>query len=381
MNKNVLFVDDEYDVISAYKRNLRRHFNVKTATSGREALEILNESEEVAAVVTDFRMPQMDGVQLLSAVQKAYPDTIRIIITGHADLQLAIDAVNRGNIFRFLTKPCPTEDLINVLNDSLEMFRLKKSEKELLNKTLKGVINILIEMQSQIQPCAVRQVSKLREYGRRISEILKIPNNWEFEIALMLSKLGCIIVPQEIMEKRAEGQELDKEDLKLFNSYPEFGALLLRKIPRLENIAKAVEFQMLNYDGSNSPGSKMKGEQIPVVSRILKLIDDFGYLLMTDNTPEDAFMQIQENANKYDPKMLAALQLIVQGKKPAHTVTSIKFRELRIGMIVVREIRDTKGNVLVKKGTEITDMILMKLIHASKVRKIAEPIMVVHGEN
>lgn len=381
MNKNILFVDDEYDVISAYNRNLRRIYNVKTATSGREALEIINESGDIAAIVSDYRMPEMDGVKLLSAVKKAYPDTSRILITGHADLQMAIEAVNKGNIYRFLTKPCPIDDLKNVLDDALEIFRLKKSEHELLNKTLKGVINILVEIQAQIQPCAVRQIGRLRQYGKRVAEIMKIPNNWEFDIALMLSKVGCIIVPQDILEKRAEGIDLATGERKLFETYPEFGASLISKIPRLENIAEAIKCQTYNFDGSNSPDKKIKGEKIPTVSRILKLIDDYGMYLSQNYSTDQALEKLKESTGKYDPKILAALYLAVKGAKIDKTVISIKFRDLRIGMTIVNDIKDTKGNTLVKRGTEITDMILMKLIQASKVRQIVEPLSVVENSD
>ncbi len=379
MNKNILLVDDEYDVISAYKRNLRRYFNIFTATSGKEAIEILSNSEEIAVVVTDFRMPQMDGIELLTAVQKSFPDTIRIIITGYADLQVAITAVNRGNIFRFLTKPMPTEDLITILNDSLEFFRLKKSEKELLNKTLKGVINILIGMQQHILPYTANQLGKIREFGRKIAEILSLNINWEYDIAFMLSKLGYIIVPQEILEKVENGIELDKAELKEFNSYPEYGASFIRKIPRLENIALAIEYQNVNYNGNNSPDIKIKEDNIPIIARILKVVNDFIHYSRNDVNIENAFTKMQNNSSLYDPLMMNALHLIVKGTKITNTVVSIKFRELRIGMVLARDLKDTKGNVLVKKGTEITDLTLMRLINATKVREIAEPLLVIEN--
>ncbi len=379
MNKNVLFVDDEYDVISAYKRNLRKHFNVKTANSGKESLEILSDSEEFAVVVTDFRMPEIDGIQLLTEIQRLYPDTVRIIITGHADLQTAINAVNKGNIFRFLTKPIPTEDLISVVNDSIELFRLKKSEKELLNKTLSGVINILVEIQSQLQPFTVQHINRTRKLGRRIVELIKLPNSWEFDIALMLSKLGYVVVPPEIMEKQYKGEPFTQSEERIFNSYPQFSADLIKRIPRLENVAKAIEFQLVRYDGSNSPDKEIIENNIPVISRILKIINDYDYFLNIEDDPQEAIIKLQENSSHYDPKILNVLFLAVKGIMPKHTVLSVKFKELRIGMTLVREIKDTKGNTLVKKGTEITDMILMKLIHAAKVRDIYEPILVIEN--
>ena len=204
MNKRVLLVDDEYDVLSAYRRNLRKDFVIFTAANGADALDILRENDEFALVITDYRMPKMTGIELLAQVQEKYPDTVRIIITGHADLQLAIDAVNKGNIFRFLTKPLPTQDMHAVITDSVELYRLKTSEKELLNKTFKGIINIFMELLQQAHPSAFNQIKRTRQLGRKIAEELGYNYNWEFEISFMLSKLGCVVIPADIVEKLME---------------------------------------------------------------------------------------------------------------------------------------------------------------------------------
>ncbi|MGA2299020.1 MAG: response regulator, partial [FCB group bacterium] len=109
MNNRILFVDDDYDVLSAYERNLRKIYSVNTALSGVEALGIIRESATFAVVVSDYKMPQINGIDFLAEVRKISPDTVRIIITGYADMQICIDAVNEGNVYRFLTKPYPTE--------------------------------------------------------------------------------------------------------------------------------------------------------------------------------------------------------------------------------------------------------------------------------
>lgn len=158
MNNRVLFVDDEANVLFAYKRNLRGFFDVTTAETGTSALEILSNEPAFAVVVSDYRMPEMDGISFLHKVRELCPDSVRIILTGYADLQIAIDAINEGNIFRFLTKPIQNDKLVNVLKDSVEQYRLVTSEKELNQKlsdayqTIRDDLEAAAELQRYFLP-------------------------------------------------------------------------------------------------------------------------------------------------------------------------------------------------------------------------------------
>ncbi len=158
MNKRILFVDDEVNVLYAYKRNLRRYFDVSTASNAIEAIEIIKKEAPFASIISDFRMPEMDGIEFLHKVKEISPDTVRIMLTGFADLQIVIDAINEGNIFRFLTKPIQTDKLISSLNDALELHRIVTAEKELNRKlteaysTIKQDIEKAAELQRQFLP-------------------------------------------------------------------------------------------------------------------------------------------------------------------------------------------------------------------------------------
>ena len=115
MDEKILFVDDEENVLAAFRRQFKKTFNLETASNSILGLEVLQTEGPFAVVIADFRMPEMDGIQFLSRVKEISPDTVRIMLTGHADLNTAIDAVNSGNIFRFLTKPCPVDILTNAI--------------------------------------------------------------------------------------------------------------------------------------------------------------------------------------------------------------------------------------------------------------------------
>ena len=133
-SERVLFVDDEQNVLDGIQRSLRKHVTLLTATSGEDGLRLLRESGPFALVVSDMRMPSMNGAQLLTKVREQAPDTVRMILSGQADLEATIAAVNDGHIYRFLSKPCPTEKLLAAVEDGLRQHRLSVRRRCYWNK-------------------------------------------------------------------------------------------------------------------------------------------------------------------------------------------------------------------------------------------------------
>ncbi len=377
MNKNILLVDDDYDVISGYQRNLRKDFKIKIASSAYEALDVIKESPQFAVVISDYAMPKMNGIELLQMVRKVSPETVRIIITGYANLETAIEAVNQGNIFRFLTKPVSPDDLKKVLNDSCEQFRLVTTEKELLDKTLKGSIKILIDILSAANQTAFSQATRLRNLSRSIAIRMGLNKLWEVEIAALLSQIGCIALPEELLEKKFKGKQLTDSEQKLFSNHPSFARDLLKNIPRLESISEAISKQMISFDKVETKSKNVEESDLPTISRILKVVTDFDTLMQTGKSSSMAFKQMLQNEQKYDHRVLEALEKEITGTVQKRAVVkAIPFRDLRVNMILADDIIDDKGNVLLVKGTDVTDINLMRLISSSKVRKIVEPIKI-----
>ena len=146
MAEKILLVDDEPNVLDGYRRTLGREFTLETAVGGQEALGLIGE-KPYAVVVSDMRMPGMDGVQLLSRIKASSPDTIRVMLTGHADMETAINAINEGSIFRFLNKPTTKEMMAKTLTAALVQHRLVTAEKQLLEQTLSGALQVLTEVE------------------------------------------------------------------------------------------------------------------------------------------------------------------------------------------------------------------------------------------
>lgn len=136
-NKNILCVDDDPDILASFKRNLRNLFTIDTALGGEEGLKAISEKGPYSVIVSDMQMPEMNGIQFLSKAKEIAPDSVRIMLTGHADISMAIEAVNEGNIFRFLTKPCSPETLSKALQSGVEQYQMTmdRSYKQAIERT------------------------------------------------------------------------------------------------------------------------------------------------------------------------------------------------------------------------------------------------------
>lgn len=377
MNNRVLLVDDDLDIISAFQRNLRKHFVIKTAINGIEALELIRDNPPFAVIISDYNMPIMTGIELLSAVRKVSPDTVRVMLTGFADLDTSMNAVNEGSVFRFLTKPVNTEILIKTIEDCIEQHRLITSEKELLDKTLKGTIKILVDILSVVKPIAFYQASQIRVIARNLGTEMMQKNLWEIEIAALLSQIGWVAVPEHIINKVERDEPLLDDEYKIFENHPDFAESIVKNIPRFEKISTALKYQNSNYDGSNSNDPTIRGENIPQISRILKVAIDYYRLIDKGKDAVDAIKMMKLNAMQYDPQVLTCL-MIINKMLPSKgfVIKSLPFRQLRIGMILADDIRDEDNYMLIAKGQEVTDVMLMRLINLSKIKNILEPIRV-----
>jgi response regulator RpfG family c-di-GMP phosphodiesterase len=188
-------------------------------------------------------MPGMDGIQLLSRVKAQSPNTIRVMLTGNADMDTAVDAINEGNIFRFLNKPCSKEMMAKTLTAALVQYRLITAENQLLEETLSGSIQVLTEVLSLVNPAAFGRAERARRYIHHIVIAMKLGNPWQYEVAAMMSQLGCVTLAPETIEAVYSGEKLSANEQAQYDAHPSVAYGLLSKIPRLEPIAWMIEHQ------------------------------------------------------------------------------------------------------------------------------------------
>ncbi len=373
MSDKVLFVDDEENILHSIKRELRKRFQIHTAGSGAEALEVMKNEGPFAVIVSDMRMPMMDGIQLLSAVKDQYPDTIRLMLTGNADQETAIEAVNKGQIFRFLNKPCPTSTLVMAIALALRQYRLVNAEKELLDKTLKGTITVLSEILSLASPIAFSSGLRVKTLACEIAKKIQMENTWQLEIAALISQIGCITLPPDTLYKLYAGQELDAQEEAMYRDHPQIGSKLLEKIPRLEVVAEIIAHQLQPYSVLvDSPNIK---DEVSLGAQILKLAIDFDALLHRDWKRAEALELLENQPGEYNPELLEVLAGIKLGRENERVV-AIELRDMTAGMIVEQDIEALNGVLIAPKGQEVTWSLIKGLKNFAQQVGVKEPILV-----
>lgn len=380
MTEKVLLVDDEPNVLQGYKRSLHSQFDVKTALGGKAALKMISSQGPFAVVVSDMQMPEMDGIQFLIEVKAKAPETIRIMLTGNADQQVAMDAVNEGSIFRFLTKPCQSENLGRVLATGLEQYRLVTAERELLEKTLNGCINMLTEILSLYHPELFGRSTHIQELIRKISTALNLPSSWEMEAACMLSQIGYLGLPPEILLKTQESENLSEEEDGILALVPEIGGQLLANIPRLESVSKILLYQNKRFDGSGFPDDSVQGNQIPLGARVLKVLSDLAGIEATGIPRNQAIEQLQIREGWYDPLVLNKVTAIFWKEeldlKPQNTLISAMINDLKPGDVLKSDIKVSDGTILLKTGLRVSMVQLERIRNCTRIRKVVEPVQV-----
>ncbi len=377
----ILFVDDDPNVLAGFQRTLRKQFAFDTALSGAEALELLRKSGPYAVVVADMRMPGMEGIELLEHVRDEAPDTVRLMLTGNADQQTAVDAVNRGQVFRFLNKPCGPETLVPALETSLQHYELARVERELLEGTLAGSIKVLADVLGMVAPEALGRGQRLRGLMRRFARMANAGPEWEVEIAALLSSLGYASVPPTVLRKIAAASELTEGEHLVLRRVPQIGHDLLAGIPRLHEVARIVLFQEKHFDGSGYPDDGSAGEAIPIGARLLKILLDRMALEADGVVKKRALAEMQSREGHYDPRLLELnfvcfpdfLDNAVSADRP---VLTLPVERLAAGQVVVSDILTLTGVPLVGAGYRLTEMMLERLRNHAMLGEVKEPIFV-----
>ncbi len=358
MAEKILLVDDDRNILDGYRRSLSRDFQLETALGGQEALNLATTSGPYAVVVSDMRMPGMDGIELLRNIKTHWPDTIRVMLTGNADIDTAVNAINEGSIFRFLNKPCSKEMMAKTLTASLMQHRLVTAEKHLLEQTLSGSVQVLTEVLSLVNPAAFSRAERARRYIHHVAVSMKLKNPWQYEVAAMMSQLGCVTLPPETIAAVDSGEMLTASEQAQYDAHPQIAYDLLSKIPRLEQIA-----WMIGHQNEIAPEAGFNDSQQADIQRgaeILRLILAYERLIHRGVSRTEAVHTLSRKNKDFAPEFFAALA-VLDPNAEATEVRKCQISDLAAGMIIQQEVKTCEGALLVSKGQEVTPALLLKL--------------------
>ncbi|MEM5530034.1 HD domain-containing phosphohydrolase [Gammaproteobacteria bacterium AS21] len=371
MKYSILFVDDEQNILNAYKRSLRKYFDIHTALSGAQALELIKEKHKFSVIISDMQMPNMNGVEFLQLAKKASKNSVRIMLTGNADQQTAIDAINQGDIYRFVNKPCTPEQMLDVLKVAIKQYLLITAEQELLQTTLKKSIEVLIETLTLACPSSFGSINRIKQHVGKCVRLMGAENTWKFESMAMLALVGYICLPDELLDKIANGQLLTQEQEEQYLKHSEVGYQLIKKIPRLDDIANVIKFQNKHYDGTGFPEDELAGKDIPIGARVLKLALDYERFSHITGSSDKALFQMEKYAERYDPQIKKVFIEYLHNYRK-ESVQALNLLALEEGMIIAEDIHTPEGILLVSEGQEITASLLNRLYNFDKQKQLPQ---------
>ena len=362
----ILLVDDDASILSALMRQLRHKYEVAVATSGMDGLRAIADGGQFAVIVSDMRMPRMDGATFLSRVRQAAPDATRMLLTGTADVETTSDAVNRGNLFRLLFKPCPPDTLQEALEAAVAQHNLVVAERELLEQTLQGSVRALVEALSLASPAAFGKTQRVKRLVLEMERRCGPKRSWAIELAATVAQLGAMSVPVAVVEQAYLGEPLTDDEAAMLQRVPEVTEHLLAGIPRLDPVREILRLQSQSFEapkpGAGPPQKDgPRGDQLPLGARLLRIASDYDELEAQGLHAQLAVSAMRARAGAYDPALLERLAeaIGINGDgAPGPELREVGVSNLKAGMVLAADLKSMKGVLLLARGTEITEPVL-----------------------
>jgi putative nucleotidyltransferase with HDIG domain len=435
---SILLIDDEAAILKSLQRLLRRTgLRVMTASSGAEGLELINkEPENIALIVSDQRMPEMNGAQFFEHAKSVVPDAFRFLLTGYSELEALADSINKGEIHHYITKPWEDAELLGLILGAVEKFQLKKENQRLIaltnrqnqellqfNKRLEELVKErtqdLQQKQKELEASLYNSIRAfasllnlhnhaLAEHCRRVSiisgriaEQMKLPEEkvTHIEIAALLHDIGKLGLSPNLLNYNSKGWT--DEEKKQFSRHPIQGQQIVQFINQLSSVGKMVRSHHERFDGKGFPDG-LSGIDIPLGARIITIADVFdkmvnfgvgaellinNYLSSLDHPIELSRREIlkkaalqylkQNEQTFFDPDLVQILFNVIEQKKLiTESETLILINELQPGMVLSKTLYSVKGHFLLQRRTRLTAEHIPKLAALRKINLIEDKISI-----
>lgn len=414
----LLFVDDEPNILSSLRRLFRSQgYQIQTAESGAAGLKAM-EAESFDLVISDMRMPEMDGARFLEHVRTLYPNTIRILLTGYSDVQSIQDAINRGEIYRYINKPWDDNDIMLVVRHALERHTLEQEKQRLealthsQNEELKGM-NATLEAKVEARTLDLKKAldtlgtvngklkasfltsikvfssliemrgGSLAGHSLRVADLsrkiamkmgLDAREMQEVFVAALLHNIGKVGFSDDLLAMPVS--LMNGDNLGLYRKHPLRAEQLLMPLEDLQGSAKIIRSQMERFDGDGFPDG-LSGFNIPTGARILALASDYfnlqnGTLVQRCLRVDEAKdMVLRGHGKRYDPQVVTAFQDVLSGREDSAQEstlleTTLSTYELRPGMTVARDVLARDGFLLLSGDHVLDERLIKQLVDFEK---------------
>ncbi len=411
----VLIVDDEENVLKALKRTFMEDgYRIDTYSSPLDALGFI-EKEKVSAIISDFKMPDMNGLDFLLKTREKLPDCVRVILTGHANLDTAIKAINSGAVYGYLTKPWDNDEIRIFLRNALKNYDLERENKRLAglldmrNKELEEINKNLEARVKEQTRFITDQFNKLKvtfmetvkafsktvelrdpDLGAHMGRVASLSRSiamamsldgqelQDTVVAAWLHDIGKIGLPDVLLRK--DENNLNSEESGLLREHPALGELCLMGIPGFEDVSTIVRHHHERYNGSGYPDSLYE-KYIPLGSRIINVADTFDRIVYSrgyghPELVDKAWNYIKGFSGKlFDPEVVKALgdveNLWRRSIKRLDMARKVSLDNLEPGFVLAEDVKTKSGLLLLPKGMRLNKLHIMRIknFHSAKAIK------------
>jgi len=405
----ILLVDDEANVLSSLRRMLRpAGYAVRTASSGNEALAALNE-QPADVVISDMRMPGMNGATLLTEIRRRWPDAQRLLLTGYTEVTSAIAAINEGGIHRYIAKPWNDDELLAIIRQSLEHVGLQREHDRLeiltrkqnaelrefnntleervrqrteelqianqevslsmekLKKTFFTSVQIFSQLIEMRAPALSGHSRRVADVSRRVALRMGYSNDLAQEIflAALLHDIGKIGYPDELFDKQPG--RMSAEELNLMRKHTLNGAAALMSMPDMRGVAEIIRSHHERWDGKGYPDA-LAGDKIPAGARVLALANDYdaaqiGLVSARHMNADEAKIHVIEGRGfRYDPAVVDAFaELTGRAPRTEQIARRLSGSDLEPGMVLTHDLYSPDGILLLAVGYTLDALIVRQI--------------------
>jgi len=364
MPVNILFVDDNDSALASLPKGIHKKFNLRHATSYKKALAILKSKGRCGLLITELGLNNEDGIAFLRNVRKFYPKTVRMVMTASTDFSDVYNTLNSAQAYRFIKKPCPPNELTKIIAQGMHHYEGELGKQQAMRKALLGSVNALVDILDLVNPEAMGFSKRIRSRVMRMGKALGIKLMWQLELAVMLSHIGCVALPSEIMEKMDRGKNLSPEERQIFGMHPSIASNLLANIDQMAHVAEIISHQH----------SFLSADQ-PLESRIIKVALDLDRLERKGNNPLAILKKMSTKPKAYDPKVVETMIKLLSAPD-GKSVCQLNIEELEEGMVMAKDLINKDGVKLLLRGQPISKASLIRLRAFHIALGIIEPIHV-----
>jgi CheY-like chemotaxis protein len=374
MSARVLFVDDDVALLKSFQRNLCFDYDLSIAESGQHGLELIKAQEPYSVIVTDMRMPVMDGIRFINEARKLTPGSIFLMLTGNQDVDTSIKAVNQGQVFRFLTKPCETGDIKTAIDAAHRQYELVQTEKELLHKTFVGAISLMMDVVESVHPDTLQQAQRIDAIMRACEESLGCTGNWEFRLAARVCLVGFTLMPCDEQIKIQQLGPSVSESQHLLEKMAQTSSTLLGRIPRLERVTEILRKQATA--GCSAFQEPYEGHNPDLGAALLRVSMYWCNLVHHGLAPNEALREILQVLPGLPEQVQKALLDLDTPAADRHPV-EVKLRDLAEGMVLYDDLLSEDGALLLRSGRRLTQSVIEKMKLHFQYSSRLRPIIVV----